>query len=718
MNLLNETCNNCIYGDGKPIMCNTCKGMLMGGFCLPCNLKAENSFICDQNAYSFNDTSNNSNHLPQPQYENYLCNLRENNSHDGYDYQQQFAFVYEQEPSYNQNYDDNYHPHDSQVFLIVITYPEIHPPSQEISDEVFQAKRDLMKSIQTFLEEFNYIPFEEKPQILLQAWYKFFTIQYAQPEDSNELFQKLLEDLQIINKELKYNRPTFSDNNKDHSVQYKEYLENSSKEIAASNSNQEKEKPPQDSDIRQLIREECCIEVCEERKQNMENTILKLVEICHQKELLCMHDNVNDLIKSILNSKLLSINSQRLDKKEQEVKNVVKQPAERRTQPEYSPCMGYEHPNTTPEMESDEIIKSGVEELVPILSENEVTSEDKRECDVPVCENSPICDDHSEIFSDSKNNDDISSDNDDFEGIKYVEALLPDPEIVSIEEENDVHQQEEEFDFEEIQDVVFREKLWSINRLIANIESLNDNPTPDQTRSDTTTHVDDSLPEYDSFCFETEPDQKRLINVVKNDISDDSSNDPLLEEADLFLASDNSISPGIENFAYDSEGDIRFLEALLSDDSIPFLVNESSESDNPSFSRPPPEPPDVEFDFEEKILDEFECLNPNDEFNVSNDENDDYFPFMFVIRIFLPDLIYPKVFPLLLFAESEYTIFDPGKDYAQNVKNQSNTGQYQHKIGSLQQKPDQRAFFLINQAMKHKKSKDSSSGSILSNCLK
>nr|GFC28689.1 reverse transcriptase domain-containing protein [Tanacetum cinerariifolium] len=35
-------------------------------------------------------------------------------------------------------------------------------------------------------------------------------------------------------------------------------------------------------------------------------------------------------------------------------------------EPEYSLRIGYEHPNTTLEMESDEIIKSGVEELVPI----------------------------------------------------------------------------------------------------------------------------------------------------------------------------------------------------------------------------------------------------------------------------------------------------------------------------------------------------------------
>nr|GEZ99501.1 hypothetical protein [Tanacetum cinerariifolium] len=671
----------------KPITCNECEGILTGGFCLPCNLKAENSFICDQNAYSFNDTSNNSNYLPQPQYENYLCNLCGNNSHDGYDCQQQIPFVYEQEPSYNQNYNGNYYPYESPSFpccdncggshttfqcqpndqnvdfsgsdqIQTPQYPEVHPPSQEINEE------------------------------------------------------KLLEDL----KEL---------------AEYKEYLENSSNEIAASSSNQEKEGPPQDSDIRQLIREECCIEVCEEQKHNMENTILELVKICRQKELLCMHDNVDDLIESALNPKLLLINSQRLDMKKQEVKNVMEQPTERRNhiveslqnfrvihkssislnntsqislthavapilsnkEPEYSPSMGYEHPNTTLKTKSDEIIKSGVEELVPILGENEVTSEDKKECDVPVCENSPICDDHSKIFSDSKNDDDISSDDNDFEDIEYVEASLPDPEIVNVEEENVVHQEEEEVDLEDvfqIQDVVLREKLLSITRLIANIESLNDNPTPDcvlnsfvsipiseefdnslsdnfspkfetfcdhteETRSgSTTTHADNSLPEYDSFCFEIEPDQERLINVLKNDISDDLTNDPLLEEADLFLASDNSIPPGIKNFAYDSKGDIYFLEALLIDDSIPFPNNESSESDfdNLSIPRPPPKPPDAKISVVMNDSDELKCLDLKYVIDVSINDDDVYSSFMFVI--------YSKMFLSFLSAKSEDTIFDPG----------------------------------------------------------
>nr|GEV80201.1 hypothetical protein [Tanacetum cinerariifolium] len=111
--------------------------------------------------------------------------------------------------------------------------------------------------------------------------------------------------------------------------------------------------------------------------------------------------------------------------------------------------------------------ESNVENLLPIPSECEVTLEDKRECGVPILENSPVCDNHSDIFSDSKIDDDISVYDDDFKDIEYVEALLSDPEIVSVEEENGieeenvVQQEEEEVDLEDIsqiQDIVLREK--------------------------------------------------------------------------------------------------------------------------------------------------------------------------------------------------------------------------------------------------------------------
>nr|GEY81562.1 hypothetical protein [Tanacetum cinerariifolium] len=427
---------------------------------------------------------------------------------------------------------------------------------------------------------------------------------YSKLEDPNELFQKLLEDLKELEEyknSQSRDRPIFLNDDEDHSDQNKECLKNSSDENATLNSIEEKEEPPQDFDIYQLI-EECSTEVCEEQKQKMEDTMLELVKICRQKELLCMHDNVDNLIESDLNTKLLSINSQRLDNKEQEVENVIEQPVEH------------------------EIIKSGVKELVPILSKNEVTSEDKRECDVPVCENSPVCDDHYEIFSDSKGDDDILVYDDDFEDIEYVEASLPNPEIVSIEEENDVNQEEEEVDLEDIsqiQDVDLQSDNSLSDTFSLEFETFCDHT--EETRSDTTTtHANDSLPEYDSFCFEIKPDQERLINVLKSDISDESTNDPLLEEADLFLAFDNSIPPDIENFGDNSEGYIRFLKELLIDDSI--LSHESSDSnfeDNPSVSRLLSKPPDAEFKPDEGEEIPF-VMNDKDEI-------DDYSSFIFVI---------------------------------------------------------------------------------------
>ncbi|GJR10985.1 putative reverse transcriptase domain-containing protein [Tanacetum coccineum] len=79
-----------------------------------------------------------------------------------------------------------------------------------------------MKSIQTFFKKFNRISFRESPKVLLLAWEKFFEIKHAcsekqhQQEDLQELFHKLLKDLQIRSEELadyintsNWNRPAF-----------------------------------------------------------------------------------------------------------------------------------------------------------------------------------------------------------------------------------------------------------------------------------------------------------------------------------------------------------------------------------------------------------------------------------------------------------------------------------------------------------------------------
>ncbi|GJS64537.1 hypothetical protein Tco_0679101 [Tanacetum coccineum] len=56
--------------------------------------------------------------------------------------------------------------------------------------------------------------------------------------------------------------------------------------------------------------------------------------------------------------------------------------------PKDSPIMGDENLSTIPEKKSDEVVKSSVEDLVPILSESEDTSNNGSECDLPFCVNS------------------------------------------------------------------------------------------------------------------------------------------------------------------------------------------------------------------------------------------------------------------------------------------------------------------------------------------
>ncbi|GKC38937.1 hypothetical protein Tco_1051321 [Tanacetum coccineum] len=107
--------------------------------------------------------------------------------------------------------------------------------------------------------------------------------------------------------------------------------------------------------------------------------------------------------------------------------------------------------------------------------------------------------------------DDYASSDDDplySEDIDYVEASPPDFEFVNLEE---------------VKDDILHEKLLNIYLLIAKIESLNDNPTPDcvlKSPSPFPIPVEDnnSLPEYDSFLFEFEPDQGELTGVVMEDI--------------------------------------------------------------------------------------------------------------------------------------------------------------------------------------------------------
>ncbi|GKB70872.1 hypothetical protein Tco_0932284, partial [Tanacetum coccineum] len=172
-----------------------------------------------------------------------------------------------------------------------------------------------------------------------------------------------------------------------------------------------------------------------------------------------------------------------------------------------------EHLDTIPATESDELIKSSVENLVQIPSESEGIPD--KMCNVSFRDNSPPLDiskDKFEGFFDS-NDDSTSIDDDSFsiDDIDYVEASPPDSELVSLEEVKDFHTEDGE-----IEDDILREKLSKINLLIAKIEAINSNPPPSSdfvTKSpstflnfflEETNTFYNSLPESETFFFNLE----------------------------------------------------------------------------------------------------------------------------------------------------------------------------------------------------------------------
>nr|GFA26715.1 reverse transcriptase domain-containing protein [Tanacetum cinerariifolium] len=317
-------------------------------------------------------------------------------------------------------------------------------------------------------------------------------------------------------------------------------------------------------------------------------------------------------------------------------------------EPEYSFSMGYEHFSTTFVTELDEVAESSIKNLVPISHEYKVTSDKESEYEVPVKDDSlAITTFSNPLFNDkddftSNDNKSIHDENRPIEESKvYSNPLFEDDKIYSDELESHYLNVESNF----VESLSNHDTLNLIERLITI------NPCPHLTVKANT--IVESLP-------------SSLIPVQDNDSQ--------REEIDIVINTDELLPLGFEND--DSKGEIDVVDDLHVDNSISNSENELSEneasaSDNPSFPRPPPEPPDAEFNFKldtgEEISvvmtnnDELEYFNPRDEIYVStNDENDDYFPFMFVIRIFIPYPVYFEVFPFLLSAESEDTIFEPG----------------------------------------------------------
>ncbi|GKE72315.1 hypothetical protein Tco_1534356, partial [Tanacetum coccineum] len=144
----------------------------------------------------------------------------------------------------------------------------------------------------------------------------------------------------------------------------------------------------------------------DELKQNFNGMSIKIRNKEKQLQQLEQVANLNIYPSRHFNS--FCYNDDDDDDKEYTIAIIPDLPTE---EPDNSLSMGDEHLDTIPTTKSDEVIKSSVENLVPIPRESEVTSDNESECDVPVDdESSPIFTTFSNPLFDS--NDDFTSSDD------------------------------------------------------------------------------------------------------------------------------------------------------------------------------------------------------------------------------------------------------------------------------------------------------------------
>nr|GEY76808.1 hypothetical protein [Tanacetum cinerariifolium] len=249
--------------------------------------------------------------------------------------------------------------------------------------------------------------------------------------------------------------------------------------------------------------------------------------------------------------------------------------------------MGDEHLNTIPATESDEFIKSCVENLVPNLSE----SEGENECDVPAgfTTFSNVLFDVDYHFD---SGDDQSTFDEDFSKKIYSNPLF-DKEIKPMK--IDHHPLNAESDL--IESMPNHDSSITIS---SKIDSLFDEFAGELTLL---TSIPPGIDETDCHPEKQTRFAKRLLydnsspRPPKEIVSDNShagiesfspspipnkDSDSRMEEIDLPFTPDDPMPPGIEDDDYDSGRDIPILEELLDNYSLSLPANESYHFDIPS----------------------------------------------------------------------------------------------------------------------------------------
>ncbi|GKC76162.1 hypothetical protein Tco_1126936, partial [Tanacetum coccineum] len=258
-------------------------------------------------------------------------------------------------------------------------------------------------------------------------------------------------------------------------------------------------------------------------------------------------------------------------------------------EPEDSLIMGDENLSTIPEKESDEVIKSSVKDLVPILSESEDTSRSDSECYLPSCDDfSPIniFEEKSINFSNPlfDSNDDFTSSDDESLSDKdvpedkvkiYSNPLFEfDDEYISSDVNPLFNEVLEDIKSEDS----YVSKLDEPDLLVTPLSKLNEDECFDQGGNFVLEEIEacftsDSIPPgIDDDDFDPKGDILLLEKLLNDDPSSPLTPKELNFEELKVIKSD--VSMDFEDDYYDSKGDIIYLKSLLIKDTIPNLPPE------------------------------------------------------------------------------------------------------------------------------------------------
>ncbi|GJZ75097.1 hypothetical protein Tco_0639562 [Tanacetum coccineum] len=278
-------------------------------------------------------------------------------------------------------------------------------------------------------------------------------------------------------------------------------------------------------------------------------------------------------------------------------------------EPEDSLIMGNEELSTIPEKESDEFIKSSVEDLIPIPRESEDTSGSDSESVLPSSDDfSPIFEEKSVTFSNplfDSNNDFTSSDDESLSD----EDVLEDVKIYS----NPLFEFDDEYISSDV-NPLFDEELEDIECKVSYDSNLDEStflvtPLSDSNEDEFFTPRDDV-----ELLLHHDPSIS-IVSILEGFIDEP----PLEENDDLFDL--ESKENDWKKILYDAP-----IDDLITEDKV-FDPGIYEKSFSPTF---------VKLTFEDRH----------------------YFPITFVIRIFLPYLTYSVDSSFLLSFGSEDTIFD------------------------------------------------------------